>query len=418
VGPDTVVAGIQRLLDRAQTEKPQIGRLAERGTGAFVLIVLLLALAAGLIWAYIDAERAFWVAVAVLVVSCPCALALATPVALTATTGYLTRLGLLTTRGHALEGLAAATDIVFDKTGTLTEGRLRLEAVAPLGALDAAACRALAAGLERGSEHPVGRALAQGVQAQSLDDVESVPGQGVRGRRGGTHYRLGRFAFATAELPPDAPGLAEARAHAEASAQATTVVLADPVAVLAVFSLADRIRPRAAEAIADLRALGIEPRILSGDAPAPVRAVAEHLGIQEAGAGLLPQDKLARLRAWQQEGRVVAMVGDGINDAPVLAAAHVSVAMASGTQLAHASADMILHTDDLRHLPQAVARARATLRIIKQNIAWALGYNLIALPVAAGGFLSPWLAALGMSLSSLLVVVNALRLTRRRDAAA
>jgi Cu2+-exporting ATPase len=412
VGPDTVVAGIQRLLDRAQTEKPRIGRLAEQGTGAFVLVVLVIAALAGLVWWTIDPTKAFWVSVAVLVVSCPCALALATPVALTATTGYLTRLGILTTRGHALEGLAAATDLVFDKTGTLTEGRLELDAVLPLGRLDEAACRGLAAGLERGSEHPVGRALRRAGPPAPVDEIEARPGSGVQGRSGDAAYRLGNLAFVTQALPAGAPGLEAARAAITVRPAATSVLLADATGVLAVFHLTDRLRPEAAEAVARLRAEGLRLRLLSGDAQAPVAEVAGRLGIEDARAGLLPEGKLALLESWQREGGVVAMVGDGINDAPVLSRAHVSVAMASGTQLAHASADMILHSDDLRHLPEAVERARATLRIIKQNIGWALGYNILALPIAAAGWLSPWLAALGMSLSSLLVVVNALRLTR------
>ena len=409
VGQDTVLSGIQRLLDRAQTEKPRIARLAERGTGVFVLGVLLLAAAAGLIWWQIDPARAFWVSVAVLVVSCPCALSLATPVAMTASTGQLTRRGVITTRGHALETLARIDTLVFDKTGTLTEGRLSLEAIQPLADLPVERCHALAAALEQGSEHPLARAIAAGVTAPpEVNGLQATPGRGVEGEIGGRIYRVGTFEFVNE--------LAGAESKKQPDAALTTVYLGAQGELLAALTLRDRIRDEARETVSGLQALGIAVQLFSGDTPEAVSRVAQELGIQQARGGLLPADKLAALRDLQAAGHTVAMVGDGVNDAPVLSGAHVSIAMASGVELAHNSADMILQSNYLLALLEAVKQARATLRIVHQNIGWALAYNLLALPVAAAGLLTPWLAALGMSLSSLLVVFNALRLLRRSPA--
>ncbi|MFP4609890.1 MAG: heavy metal translocating P-type ATPase [Thiohalophilus sp.] len=408
VGQDTVLSGIQRLLDRAQSEKPRIARLAQRGTGHFVLLVLLLAAGAGLLWWQIDPSRAFWVAVAVLVVSCPCALSLATPVAMTASTGQLTRRGVITTRGHALETLARIDTLVFDKTGTLTEGQLSLARVRPLGKLSAQRALALAVALEQGSEHPLARAIIAAATASppAVDRLQATPGCGVSGEIGGVTYRLGTLPFVT-ELSG-----ADETALPAATPGTSPVYLGSAGGVLALLELSDRLRADAKATVAGLQGLGIEVRLFSGDDVAAVSRVAEQLGIAQARGALLPADKLAGLRQLQDQGRTVAMVGDGVNDAPVLSQAHVSIAMASGVELARNSADMILQSNRLSHLLGAVKQARATLRIVHQNIGWALGYNLLALPVAAAGLLTPWLAALGMSLSSLLVVLNALRLLR------
>lgn len=407
VGQDTVLSGIQRLLDRAQSEKPRIARMAQRGTGHFVLLVLLLAAGAGLIWWQIEPARAFWVAVAVLVVSCPCALSLATPVAMTASTGQLTRRGVITTRGHALETLARIDMLVFDKTGTLTEGQLSLSQVRPLGELSAPRALALAAALERGSEHPLARAIsAETGSPPPVEGLQATPGCGVSGEIDGVTYRVGTLAFVselsgvdTAEAPVATPGT-------------SPVYLGSAEGLLALLELSDRLRTDAGATVAGLQGLGIDVRLFSGDDAAAVTRVAEQLGIEQARGALLPADKLAGLRELQDQGHTVAMVGDGVNDAPVLSQAHVSIAMASGVELARNSADMILQSNRLGHLLAAVKQSRATLRIVRQNIGWALVYNLVALPVAAAGLLTPWLAALGMSLSSLLVVLNALRLLR------
>mgnify|MGYP001221102230 FL=1 len=345
----------------------------------------------------------------VLVVTCPCALSLATPTAIIAATGALTRLGVLTTRGHALETLARTTHVIFDKTGTLTYGRPQVVAVEPVGAgLEPRRCLALAAALERGSEHPIGRALtaAAGAATEAATDLRNTPGSGVEGWIGGRRYRVGRPEFVLA---------ASDRAvvsRTDLGVSSTWVALGDDSGPLAWFELTDTLRPGAAAAVSALKARGLVVELLSGDRPEAVAHVAEELAIARAEGGLSPQDKLDRLRTLQDQGAIVAMVGDGVNDAPVLAAAQISLAMGSGTQLAHATADMILLSERLDHLVSGVDMARRALVIMRENFAWAIGYNLVALPLAAGGWLAPWMSALGMSFSSLLVVVNALRLRR------
>lgn len=407
VGVETVLAAIVRLLDRAQSEKPRVAQLADRVAGWFVAALLLLAASVAWYWWQVDPHRAFAITLAVLVVTCPCALSLATPVALTAATGALTRLGVLTTRAHALETLARVTHLVFDKTGTLTEGRLKLTQVVRLGALARDRCLALAAALEQGSEHPLARALAAsaGQARLAVSDHRAVPGEGVEAEVQGTRYRIGTrdFVLALGGHPLEAPELLQ-------EAQGTVIYLADHRSLLAGFVFEDQIRAGAGDAVRELQRLGIEVRLLSGDGERPVRHAAALLGITDAEARLRPNDKLARLQALQATGAVVAMVGDGVNDAPVLAAAQVSLAMGSGTQLAAAAADMVLLSERLPHLPQAVRLARKTLIIIRQNLVWAILYNLLAVPLAASGMIAPWMAAIGMSASSLLVVANALRL--------
>ncbi len=407
VGEETVLAAIQRLLDRAQSEKPRLAGLADRIAGAFVGVILLLAAVVGWSWWQHAPDEAGWIVLSMLVVTCPCALSLATPAALTAATGSLTRLGVLTTRGHALETLARASHMVLDKTGTLTEGRLRLTETVPLGEGSTGDVLRLAAALERASEHPLGRAIVQAAPADLPPVTEAVaePGQGIEGVVEGRRLRIGQpgwvAALSGAEPPP--PG----------SAAATEILLGDDQGLLAVFRLQDTLRPGAREAVAELRRLGVTPLLFSGDSEAAVAAVAQELGIETWRARLRPEEKLAGLRELQAEGAVVAMVGDGVNDAPVLAGANVSLAMGSGTQLAQASADMILLSEKLAHLPAAVGMARDCLRIIRQNLGWAIGYNAVALPLAAMGYVAPWMAAIGMSASSLVVVLNALRLNRR-----
>lgn len=413
VGADTVLSAISRLLDRAQSEKPRLALLADRIAAWFVAILLVVAAAVFFAWwSLSDFDIAFRITLSVLVVTCPCALSLATPTAIVAATGALTRLGVLTTRGHALEKLAQATHVLFDKTGTLTFGRLQVAAVEPVGDVSAEHALALAATLERGSEHPVGRALTAATDppALSATDLRNTPGNGVEGWIAGRPYRLGRPEFVSAgwqRSPHQGLGM-----RTDLDAFSTWVALGDATDFLAWFRLTDVVRPGAAAAVAALQARGLTVELLSGDRPAVVAHVAREVGMSAATGGLSPQDKLERLRALQQQGAVAAMVGDGINDAPVLAAAQVSLAMGGGTQLAHATADMILLSEKLEHLVSGVDMARRTLRVMRENFAWAIGYNLLALPLAAGGWLTPWMSAIGMSLSSLLVVVNALRLRR------
>ena len=406
VGEDTLVSAIVRLLDRAQAEKPRVAQLADRVAGWFVAVLLTVAVVVALWWFFHAPEHVFAITLSVLVVTCPCALSLATPTAVTAASGALTRMGLLTTRGHALETLARVSHVLFDKTGTLTRGILQLSSVEVLapGRADRSRCLALAAALESGSEHPVARALAAHAAGPTLKvgDLTALPGQGMEGEIDGQRYRVGNPRYVAAMSAVDVP-------EVEGS-DATQVLLGDAEGILARFQLRDELRADADVAIARLRELGLEVEILSGDAAGAVARVASQLAVRHARSGMRPDDKLARVRELQSEGRCVAMIGDGVNDAPVLAGADVSIAMGQGAQLAHASADMVVLSERLAVLAEGVRKARAMRAVIKQNLAWAILYNLSAVPLAAAGLVAPWMAAIGMSLSSLVVVFNALRL--------
>jgi Cu2+-exporting ATPase len=402
VGGDTVLSGIVRLLDRALAEKPHLALLADRVAAWFVLALLLIAAGVAGAWYFIDPARAFWITVSVLVVSCPCALGLATPAALTAALGRLTRLGLLATRGHALETLARATDFVFDKTGTLTTGEFSLRQVHLLRG-DKAQVLAIARALEQGATHPVAAALRAAAPSQPQLEAEALrylPGQGVLGRVAGRDYRLGT---------PDFLGVAPPALHA---AGLTVVGLQDEEGVLAWFLLGDALRPQARQLITELKALGVRLHLYSGDRSENVQALARELGIDDARGDMLPQDKLDAVRQMQQSGAIVAMTGDGVNDAPVLAQAQVSVAVDQGAEAAQAAADMVLLSSEIGRLADGVRLARRTQKVIRQNLVWAASYNLLAIPAAALGYVTPWMAGIGMSLSSLLVVLNAMRLSR------
>ena len=409
VGEDSVLAGIVRLMDRAQTEKPRIAQTADRVAQWFVAVLLLLTAAAFAAWWQIDSTRALWVAVSMLVVTCPCALSLATPAALSAATSAAYRGGVLVTRGHALETLARATHVVFDKTGTLSTGHMAVAGVRVLGSESRDRCLALAAALESGSEHPIGRALAAtvaGVHAVA-EKVSHVSGQGIEGQVAGRMLRIGRPEFVA-----HMHGLPVPDDFAAAAGAATAVMLGDTRGWLAMFILDDTPRHDAGKVVELLRAAGVQVSLLSGDQPQRVRRVACELGIVDARGGATPAGKLDYVRDLQANGAVVAMVGDGVNDAPVLAQAQVSVALGSGTALAHNSADIVLMHDRLTALAEARVLARRTLGVIRQNLGWATVYNAVALPLAMAGLVTPLVAAAGMSVSSLLVVLNALRLAR------
>jgi Cu2+-exporting ATPase len=413
VGEATRLASIVRLMERAITEKPRVVQLADRVAAWFVGALLLLALATGIAWSQIDASRALWVFVSVLVVSCPCALSLATPAALAVATGAFSRLGLLVSRGHAIETLARADHFVFDKTGTLTWGKLRLRETLPLAGMKAEEAIRLAAALEQGSEHAIGAALraadADGGDRMVPQALQSMTGEGVEGVLDGRRLRLGRAAFAGAlhaqPLPPGALALV--------ATGDTCVALADEAGWLAVFRLGDELRAEAGGLVRRLRGLGCRVTLLSGDSAEAVGQVAAVLDIGDAHGGMTPQGKHDFIAGLQKKGAVVAMVGDGVNDAPVLAQAQVSVAMGGGTELARNQADIVLLGEDLVRLAEAVALARRTQRIVRQNLGWAFAYNLSAIPLAMLGWITPWMAGIGMSASSLLVVANALRLMPR-----
>ena len=401
VGADTVLSGIVRLLDRALAEKPHLALMADRVSAWFVVGLLIIAAGVAIAWYLTDPSRAFWITVSVLVVSCPCALGLATPAALTAALGRLTRLGLLSTRGHALETLARATDFVFDKTGTLTTGEFSLRDIYVLRG-ERGQTLAIARALEQGATHPVAIALrtAAGPNELEADELRNFPGKGVSGHVAGELYRLGTPDFLDTSMPDlHAPGL-------------TLVGLSDEIGVLAWFALGDALRPQARQLINELKTLDVRLHLYSGDRNQNVQILARELGIEDARGDMLPQDKLEAVRTLQQAGAVVAMTGDGVNDAPVLAQAQVSVAVDQGAEAAQAAADMVLLSSEIGRLADGVRLARKTQAVIRQNLGWAVIYNLLAIPAAALGFVTPWMAGIGMSLSSLLVVLNAMRLSR------
>ena len=407
VGQDSTLAAVSRLLERAQASRPRAADLADRVAAWFVTGVLLLAAVVALYWLHADPGRAFPTVLAVLVVTCPCALSLATPAALAAATTRLARAGVLVTRGRALERLAGADRVLLDKTGTLTRGEPRLEAVTVLDPrVTEARALAVAAALESHSAHPLARAFALLTPASGMHDVRAVPGQGLEGAIGATRYRIGRREYVL--------GGCKERIEAAPDSAHTRIMLGDATGLLAEFHISDALRGDARRTIERLASLGLTAEISSGDRPGPVRAVARALGDIAASAGSSAEDKLSRVAALHAAQHRVVMVGDGVNDAPVLAAADVSVAVASGTDLAKVSADLVLLGEGLGGLATAVETSRRLLRVIRQNLTWAALYNLTAVPLAASGWVAPWMAAIGMSASSLLVVLNAMRLRRER----
>lgn len=403
VGEATRLASIVRLLDRALSEKPQLAQVADRIAGWFVAALLLVAALTFAIWHFIDPARALPITVAVLVISCPCALSLATPAALIAATGRLARMGLLVTRGHALEALARASDVVFDKTGTLTLGEPRIIHTQIFSGSEAEALR-IAAALESASAHPLARAFAQDDVATARDCTTQAGG-GISGWVDGLEYAIGNAAFIAGFCSAPKPDMQGQGLLALASKQQW----------LAGFTLADTARPDAAQSVSELSQLGLPTQLLSGDQLATVTTLADEVGITTFTATATPEAKLAHLQSMQQSGKRVLMVGDGLNDAPVLAAAGVSIAMGGGVDVAQAAGDLILLSNRLADIPRAIWLARFTRQIIHQNLLWALLYNLIAIPLAVAGIVTPWLASVGMASSSLLVVLNALRITRIRE---
>lgn len=411
-GASTNLAGIGRLLERAKADRPPIAVLADRIASRFVVAVLAIATLTGTAWFLIDPTRAFEVVLATLVVTCPCALALATPAALAASAGRLAARGFLLVRSRVLEVLRPGATIVFDKTGTLTRGRpsvLRTRLLSQDPRVSADYCIGLATQLESSSEHILARAFASAAERAEPDigEPQPEPGRGVSAMAGGLQYRIGSLDY-VAEIAGD-PG------PVDASDPGTHVYLGSDSGFLAAFTIGDELRADAARAIDDLRRSGYRIAIASGDRPAAVADVAARLGIDDWHAGLSPAAKLEFVGRRRRSGGRIIMVGDGINDAPVLAAADASIALDAGTALARASADAIALSQRLASIVDAAEVATRTRRIIRQNIAWAIAYNLAAVPLAATGMLSPWMAALGMSASSLIVVLNALRLRGRAE---
>jgi Cu2+-exporting ATPase len=408
-GADTVLSHVARLLQRAQAARPGLARSADLVARWFVIGVLVVAAGVAAFWAAHEPANAFAITLSVLVVTCPCALSLATPTALTAATTRLARAGLLVTRADALEKLARADHVIFDKTGTLTQGRVSVTAVKILGGYDRERCMRIAAALESRSEHPIAKAFA-GIRVPAALDTRVVAGFGIEGEVDGQRYRLGRPDFAAGLADP--ADLAQHDAAQDGTAAA--IALGGPQGLLASFDLSDPLREGARTAVGRLRDLGLVTEIVSGDQEESVKLAAQGLGIASHRSRQTPEEKLSHIRQLQHQGRRVVAVGDGVNDAPVLAGADVSVAMSSGAPLAQTSADMVLMGESLTPLTHGVQLARQTLSIIRQNLSWALLYNLVALPMAAAGWLAPWMAAIGMSASSVLVILNSMRLTRAR----
>ena len=403
VGEGTRYQAIVDLVQRALTERPALVRAADRLAGPFLWAVLALAALAAAAWSVIDPSRAVGVAVAVLIVTCPCALALAAPVALLSAAGALARRGVLVQRLDAFEALAQTDIACFDKTGTLTQDRLVLADEQHAPQADGPDLRARAASLAALSRHPLSVALAQALPVVQRDwsAIRELPGQGVEAvDSDGRAWRLGAPAW-----------VGWAGAESARPAVACGRVAGGPLAQI-LFEFDEALRPDAAQAAHALRAMGLELRLLSGDAPASVQRIAGELGIEHAQGGATPHDKLAALTGWQAQGHRVLMVGDGLNDGPVLARADVSFALSHGSALAQQRSDFIVLGSRLGEVPATRALARRTMRVVRQNFAWALLYNAVCVPLAVAGWLPAWAAGLGMALSSLLVVLNALRLSQ------
>jgi Cu2+-exporting ATPase len=393
-GSDTRLSELARLVEQAQAERPAAARVADRIAGGFVAGLLVSAVLVFWWWHQHDPARALDVTLALLVVSCPCALSLAIPAAMTTAHGALARIGVLALRADSLWALARVDHVVFDKTGTLGTGAVELVSVEALDGTSSEAVLAIAAALEAGSRHPLSRAFAAVAVPSPAGDVRHVPGSGLEGVVDGRRWRLGRAEFAGGRDDDAALWLGDGR-HAVAR-----------------FVVREALRADARATIDALAGQDIGVELCSGDASETVARFAQSVGITATSARQSPEHKLARVRALQARGHVVAMVGDGINDAPVLAGADVSLAMAEGAALAQRAAALVVTSPSLLRIAQAIAVARRTRTIVRQNLAWALGYNLLALPLAATGHVTPWVAALGMALSSLLVTGNALRLAR------
>ncbi|MGD9902320.1 MAG: heavy metal translocating P-type ATPase [Vicinamibacterales bacterium] len=414
-GASSVLAQIVRLMQDAQATRAPIQHLADRVAAVFVPAVIAVAVLTVAAWALFGGQaglvRAFANGVAVLIIACPCAMGLAVPTAVMVATGRGAEVGLLVKGGEALQRAAAVTAVVFDKTGTLTIGRPVVTAVQPARGVNEPMLLALAAAVEAHSEHPLAAAIvaearARGVAVPAARDVRAEPGLGVEGQVEGATVRVGRAAFTGSDGERD-PG------------PGTAVSVARDGAPVGVIVLDDAVRPEAADAVAAVRALGLRPVLLTGDQPAPARRVASALGIEAVVAGVLPAGKRDEVTRLIGEGHVVAMVGDGINDAPALSAAAVGIALASGTDVAVEAADIALLRNDVRGVPRALRLARATMRTMRQNLFWAFVYNVVGIPVAAGVFypafgllLSPVLASAAMAVSSVSVVGNSLRLRR------
>jgi Cu2+-exporting ATPase len=399
-GSDTTLGTISRMSERARFTRPQFVNVADRIASHVVVALLFIATAVATYWYFVAPEEAFVITLSVLVVTCPCALALATPAAFATAGSRLAELKLLVTNGNAIEVLAEATQVVFDKTGTLTSGKPEIQSIQIFhDDYDAAECLQIATALEQVSTHPITHAFKADGPLPVVSDAENHVAAGASGTIGTSQWRIGKASFALDETVSD-------------DDSSTVIYLGIDGRKVARFEITDALRPDASETLNTLRSMGIKLSLLSGDNSAAVRELAHSLNIDDVHSDCTPTDKLKIIEALQAQGERVVMVGDGINDAPVLAGADTSIAPGHGALLAQTSADVIMLGDSLRPVTTALKLSRATLRIVRQNLIWAVIYNVTALPLAVAGMVPPWLAAIGMSASSLVVVLNALRLNR------
>jgi Cu2+-exporting ATPase len=420
VGKETQLANLISMMESAATEKPLLIQIADRHASRFLILILCLALLAGLGWAMVEPQRALWIAISVIVVTCPCALSLATPGVMSAAIGKMAKHGVLVTKGKAIESLAKITHVVFDKTGTLTYGRLKLVYVdcliadrEPISKVQAQE-RLLA--VAKMSLHPVSKAitdyflstfpeLQKSAAITELASYIEQAGSGMQASIGGRCYRLGKLDYVTA--------LSNREQSVPAKFAGKTIsAFGDDSGVLFLFALEDSLREEAIEVVKQLHAMGKQVLLLSGDNIEVVAATAMQCGIDDSRGALLPAEKYSIIRKLQSDGAKVAMVGDGMNDGPALSIADVSVAMGQGAPIAQTRSDFLLMSNRLSDFGFAIKVSTKAFQLIRQNIAWAIVYNIVAIPAAILGFLEPWHAALGMSVSSLIVVLNGLRLLR------
>lgn len=408
-GKETALAKILKLIELGSLEKPRLSVLTNQIAAWFVLFVLFLAFGVAYYWSGVEGADWLSITIAVLMISCPCALSLATPTAMTAASSAMMRNGIAVIKANAIETLKQVDYFIFDKTGTLSEGELKVTELDCLSTIDKESCIAIAASIERFSEHPLAKGIVQHYQGSYHENVEQVknyPGQGMAARLNGQDYFLGspRFILRMTELEYTAPTTVEVNNK--------LVLLADSSSLLCVIYLSDELRSGVGQLICSIKQNGKKVALLSGDDEQRVEKIARSLDMDQYWGGQLPEQKLSCIQTLKENGNKVAMVGDGINDAPVMAASHLSIAIGSGTDLAKAQADMIVTSNQLESLDKALNISNATMKTIKQNLSWAIAYNFSALPLAAFAYIPPWVAALGMSLSSLIVVFNSARLSK------